>query len=479
MPNQLERRDIMPILAAFMVPHPPMIVPQVGRGSERQVEKTIRAYEQVAREIAALKPETILISSPHATMYLDYFHISPGREASGSFRDFRAPQVRFHEDYDLELVGEIRALAQTKGFPAGTMGEREKWLDHGTMVPLWFIRQQYTEGKIVRIGLSGMPLTRHYELGQLIAEAVRKTGRRVVYVASGDLSHKLQTYGPYGFAPEGPQYDERIMDVCSRGAFGELFDFDETFCEKAAECGHRSFVIMAGALDGMAVKAEQLSHEDVTGVGYGICTFYPLEPKADDPERHFLARYLARRQAQLQQQRDQSDAYVRLARKSLESYIRERRVIPIPEDGDADSLPQEMKKEKAGVFVSIHEHGKLRGCIGTIRPVTSCIASEIIRNAISASTEDPRFEPITEDELDWLEIHVDVLGKAEPIESPDELDVKRYGVIVSRGMKRGLLLPDLDGVDTVEQQIDIARQKAGIGPKEAVKLERFEVVRHQ
>ena len=347
------------------------------------------------------------------------------------------------------------------------------------MVPLWFIRQQYTEGKIVRIGLSGMPLTRHYELGQLIAEAVRKTGRCVVYVASGDLSHKLQTYGPYGFAPEGPQYDDRIMDVCSRAAFGELFDFDETFCEKAAECGHRSFVIMAGALDGVAVKAEQLSHEDVTGVGYGICTFYPLEPKADDPERHFLARYLARRQAQLQQQRDQSDAYVRLARKSLESYIRERRVIPIPEDGDADSLPQEMKKEKAGVFVSIHEHGKLRGCIGTIRPVTGCIASEIIRNAISASTEDPRFEPITEDELDWLEIHVDVLGKAEPIESPDELDVKRYGVIVSRGMKRGLLLPDLDGVDTVEQQIDIARQKAGIGPKEAVKLERFEVVRHQ
>jgi len=91
---------------------------------------------------------------------------------------------------------------------------------------------------------------------------VEQTGRRAVFVASGDLSHKLQTYGPYGYAPEGPRYDERIMDVCGRGAFGELFDFDETFCEKAAECGHRSFVIMAGALDGQAVEARRFSHEE-------------------------------------------------------------------------------------------------------------------------------------------------------------------------------------------------------------------------
>ena len=465
----------MPILAAFMVPHPPMIVPQVGRGSEKQVERTTKAYQQVAAEIAALKPETIVITSPHSILYSDWFHISPGSGASGSFRNFMAPQVRFTEKYDTELVKELCRITKDAEFPAGTLGEREKELDHGTMVPLWFIRQKYTEYQLVRIGLSGLPLADHYRLGMMIREAAERTGRRVVLVASGDLSHKLQEYGPYGFAPEGPQYDARIMDVCSRAAFGELFDFEETFCDKAAECGHRSFVIMAGALDGRSVKAQQLSHEDVTGVGYGICTFYPGE---EDSSRHFLDQYLGKQEAALKAQRDGEDAFVRLARASAESYVLHRKVLKLKEVKPED-LPGELTENRAGAFVSIHKHGKLRGCIGTILPTRDSLAEEIIFNAVSASTQDPRFDPITPEELPWLEINVDVLGDPEPIDSPAQLDVKRYGVIVSKGGRRGLLLPDLEGVDTVEQQISIAKQKAGIRPGEQVSLQRFEVIRHR
>jgi len=461
----------MAILAAFMVPHPPMIVPAVGRGSEQQIQKTIDAYEQVADEIAALAPETIIITSPHAVMYADYFHISPGRGARGDFGRFRAAQVRFDEEYDRELVSELASIASEQGFPAGVMGERDKRLDHGTMVPLYFVRNKYKGAKIVRIGLSGLPLSEHYRLGQMIREAVDRTGRRVVLIASGDLSHKLQDYGPYGFAEEGPQYDARIMDVCGRAAFGELFDFDETFCDRAAECGHRSFVIMAGVFDGLAVKATQLSHEDVTGVGYGICTFYPGEK---DESRHFLQQYLEGASRRLAEKRAQEDPYVQLARKSVEYYILHHRKMEMPEN-----LPEELLTRQAGAFVSIHEHGKLRGCIGTISPVRDCVAREIIDNAVSASTRDPRFDPIRADELKWLEISVDVLGEAEPISSAAELDVKRYGVIVSKGRKRGLLLPDLDGVDTVEEQISIAKSKAGIAAWDNnVELQRFEVVRH-
>ena len=461
----------MAILAAFMVPHPPMIVPAVGRGSEKQIQKTIDAYEQVADEIAALAPETIIITSPHSVMYADYFHISPGKGAKGDFGRFRAAQVCFDEEYDRELVNELADIARGQGFPAGVMGERDKRLDHGTMVPLYFIRRKYTGAKIVRIGLSGLPLSEHYRFGQMIREAVDKLGRKAVFVASGDLSHKLQDYGPYGFAEEGPQYDARIMDVCSRAAFGELFDFDETFCDRAAECGHRSFVIMAGAFDGLAVKATQLSHEDVTGVGYGICTFYPGEK---DESRHFLKQYLGGAAKRLAEKRAKEDPYVQLARKSVEYYILHHRKMEMPED-----LPEELLTKRAGAFVSIHEHGKLRGCIGTIAPVRDCVAREIIDNAVSASTRDPRFDPIRAHELKWLEISVDVLGEAEPIKSPAELDVKRYGVIVTKGMKRGLLLPDLDGVDTVEEQISIAKSKAGIADWDTnVELQRFEVVRH-
>ncbi|MBQ6151684.1 MAG: AmmeMemoRadiSam system protein A [Mogibacterium sp.] len=460
----------MGIVAGFMVPHPPMIVPDIGRGSEAQVADTSAAYERVADEIAALAPETIIITSPHSIMYADYFHISPGRSASGSFAGFRAPGVRFSEEYDTELVMELCRLADKEDFPAGALGERDKELDHGTMVPLWFIRNRYKSGKIVRIGLSGLPLIDHYRLGMIIREAVENTGRRVVFVASGDLSHKLQDYGPYGYVPEGPEYDERIMDVMGRAAFGELLDFDTTFCDKAAECGHRSFVIMGGAFDGTAVKAERLVHQDVTGVGYGICTFYPEE--ADD-SRHFLERKMTELEDELRSKREKSDEYVRLAREAVEAYVLRHEVIDVPA-----GLPDEMLSTQAGAFVSIHEHGELRGCIGTISATRSCVAEEIIGNAISSSTRDPRFPAIKPDELPWLDINVDVLGEPEDIDSEDELDVKRYGVIVSCGHRRGLLLPDLDGIDTPQQQVEIAMKKGGIHKFEKYKLQRFEVIRH-
>ena len=460
----------MPIIAAYMVPHPPLIIPEVGRGGEAQIEETKIAYERVAEEIAELEPETIIISSPHATMYSDYFHISPGYSATGSFSRFGADKVKFIEEYDTALVSEIEKRAKKISFPAGTLGEVDRDLDHGTMVPLFFIRKRYKGGKIVRVGLSGLPLTDHYRMGQIIKDSVNATGKRVVYVASGDLSHKLQDYGPYGYAAEGPVYDQKVMDVCQRGAFGELLEFDEDFCDKAAECGHRSFVIMAGALDGVKVRANRLSHQDITGVGYGICTFTPGD---EDDSRRFLDIFYREKEREIKEKRQNSDAYVQLAYKSVYSYVLEKKVLPVPSD-----IPEEMLEIRAGAFVSIHEHGRLRGCIGTIGPTCENVAEEIIQNAISASTKDPRFNAITANELEFLEINVDVLGEPENISSMDELDVKRYGVIVSSGRKRGLLLPDLDGVDSVEQQVAIAMQKGGITEDDEVHLQRFEVVRH-
>ena len=460
----------MPIVAAYMAPHPPMIIPQVGRGSEKQITKTIRAYEAVAAGIAGIRPETIIVTSPHAVLYADYFHISPGEEATGDFGRFRAPEVHFAEKYDTELVKAICALAKGKDFPAGTLGERDRHLDHGTMVPLYFVKQQYTGFRLVRVGLSGLSNAEHYEFGQIIRQAVEQTGRKAVLIASGDLSHKLQEYGPYGFAEEGPEYDRRIMDAAGRAAFGEMLTFEESFLDKAAECGHRSFLIMAGALDGMDVEAKVYTHEDVTGVGYGICFFRPTEPNG---ERRFLERYRAEQEEKLRQRREREDPYVRLARETVESWVLDRKTPGVP-----DWATAEMKQNRAGVFVSIHKDGKLRGCIGTFLPTRECIAKEIISNAVSASTRDPRFDPIGPEELKWLEINVDVLSTPEPIGGKEELDVKRYGVIVSSGSRRGLLLPDLDGVDTVDEQVNIARRKAGIREQDPITLERFEVVRH-
>lgn len=460
----------MTILAAFMVPHPPIIIPEIGKGEEKKIQQTIDAYQTVARKIGTLKPETIVLLSPHQILYSDYFHISPGKGASGDFSQFHAPQVQIDVQYDTAFVEQLCKLADAADFPAGTQGERNKRLDHGTMVPLYFVNQYVKDYQLVRIGLSGLPLKKHYQLGQYIQETAKLLNRTTVLIASGDLSHRLKEDGPYGYRKEGPDYDSQIMDVMGKATFGDLFSFSEDFCEKAGECGHRSFTILAGALDKLKVEAETLSYEGVFGVGYGVCSYTIC---GSDAERDFMRQFEEREKAEIAKQREQEDAYVQLARKTIENYVCTGETIAVP-----DGLPKELYNQKAGVFVSIKENGSLRGCIGTIQAVQTCVAQEIIENAISAACRDPRFSPITQGELDELVISVDVLGDTEAIESPDKLDVKRYGVIVTKGRKRGLLLPNLDGIDTVEEQIAIARRKAGIGEDEDITLERFEVIRH-
>ncbi len=168
------------------------------------------------------------------------------------------------------------------------------------------------------------------------------------------------------------------------------------------------------------------------------------------------------------------DPYIVLARKALEEYVMSGRVIDVPAD-----LPEEMYKTKAGTFVSLKIAGQLRGCIGTIYPTAISVAEEIIRNAIEAGTSDPRFMPVTAAEMKHLDYSVDVLSPSEPISDISELDPFRYGVIVSYKGRRGLLLPDLEGVDTVELQLSIALSKAGISSDADYSIQRFEVIRHQ
>lgn len=476
----------MSILAACAVPHPPLIIPEVGRGEEEKIRKTTEGYEAVMRKMAEFEPDTVVVATPHSILYADYFHISPGEEASGSLRDFRAPKARLTVRYDTELVQAITGLAEKAGIAAGTLGERDKSLDHATLIPLLFLNQFLKKDyRIVRIGLSGFSAPVHYAFGQCIDQAVKDLGRRAVFIASGDLSHKLKPYGPYGFAPEGPAFDARIMKDFEAADFGDLLSIDETFAGKAAECGLRSFQIMAGVLDRKAVKARVYSYEDITGVGYGTAVFIP---DGEDQERRFGDAERERALREAEEARKKQDPYVALARASVEKVVKSGRKLTLKElerslqDGESPlpecTLPEEMTARRAGVFVSLHKEGRLRGCIGTIEATCGSIAEEILQNAVSASGKDPRFSPVTPEELPYLIYNVDVLGDAEAIESEKDLEPKRYGVIVQNGYRRGLLLPDLDGVDTAAQQIAIAKQKAGIGKNEAVSLRRFEVVRH-
>ncbi len=512
----------MSLVAAYAVPHPPLIVPSVGRGEEQGISDTIAAYQEVARRIAAHRPDVIVVTSPHAPLYRDGFFVSDGAFEEGSMAQFRAPQERLYVPVDQEFAAALQATLQHEGVPTGGAPRGQGAMDHATFVPLYFIGKELSleEVPVVRLGLSGLPAEEHRRVGRAIAKVAGQLGRRLVLVASGDMSHKLKADGPYGFDAAGPQFDAQVAEIFKDGQLSELFQLDERMCDDAAECGLRSFQIMAGALDGSAFEAELLSYEGPFGVGYGVAAF-EVVPTADDSDEEAAKEMrIANQRARLDERRRDGaedeeatesgtthpatrghqegsresgrfgaareegqpangwmehdvDPLVALARQTVETYVRTGRKLSVPA-----GFPEKYLNRRAGTFVSLHEHDELRGCIGTIGPVRESIAREVIENAVAAATEDPRFPAVRPDELDFLSYSVDVLGDPEPIDSLIQLDPKRYGVIVSRGWRRGLLLPDLEGVDTAIDQVAIAKRKAGIYDDAPVKLERFEVVRH-
>ncbi len=432
--------------SAYIMPHPPIARPEVGRGEEKVIQATLDAYESAAKMIAEDAPETIVIVSPHSIVFSDAFYIAGGERWHGDLGQFHAREVSLDIENDLELADEIAEMAERANIPIVYTEQGTDRPDHGSVVPLSFIQEQYKGFKILRISPSFLSNDTLFEMGRIIERAAAHVGRKITFLASGDLSHKLTEDGPYGFAKEGPEFDQAVTKAMAECDFDAFQRFDDAFLDRAAECGLPGFIMMAGALDNYLVKSKFLSYEGPFGVGYAICAF------------------------------ELTDKYIALAKKTIETYLLESRELTLA-DLSAEELTDEMRNAQRGTFVSLHKNGELRGCIGTIRPWTGSVAEEIISMAIEAATRDPRFPAVSAMELNELEYDVDVLQPPEPA-MPDELDAKKYGVIVTAGYKRGLLLPDLDGVDTPGQQIRIAMAKAGITEGEDMELERFTVERH-
>ena len=481
----------MTILGAFAVPHPPIIIHGVGRGKEHGAQATLNAFHTIAQQIAALEPELIILTTPHGNLFRDAFTITTGTGVWGDLAEFRDPDDRLELLLDEEFVSALVEQADTAGLVYAARPEPKNKLDHGCMVPLLFITQHLeSDFKIARVGICFEGEQTHFRMGQCIARAVGATGRRAVLVASGDLSHRLKKDGPYGFNAAGPEFDNLLTQAFAAGSLNALLHFNRQLCDDAGECGLKSFIMMAGALDGLEFSSELLSYECPWGVGYGVASFIPqlqdetacqpITPEncLDEPEAQT---------SQSQPTRPGHSLPVRLACAALADWLGGHRspgsatpqIAALLSDlSDDDRLVYaDLCTRRAGTFVSFHKGEGLRGCIGTISATQDTLFEEICQNTVSAAAKDPRFPAIEESEVAELSCKVDILGDAEPVSSMGELDAKRYGVIVSKGWRRGLLLPDLDGVDTPEHQIRIALSKASISPSEDYKLERFEVVR--
>ena len=316
--------------------------------------------------------------------------------------------------------------------------------EHSIEVQLPFIQYFKPDIKFVPILLSHTNAAVYRSIGLAIAKAIKDSGKEVVIVASGDMNH-------YESQKITHTKDRQAIESILKLEAGELLERIQEFNISMCGYGTAACLIYAAKEFGM-VKTElvkyqtsgDITHDFSAVVGYAGILFKGVNESAP----------------------------VKLARETVESFIT-RGEIPHPKN-----IPLEMKG-KAGVFVSLHKGDELRGCIGTIEPDEENIAQEIIRNAVHSATRDPRFNPVIADELPQLEYSVDILTEPEPVNSEKELDPKKYGAIVEAGWRRGLLLPDLEGVDTVKRQLEICRMKAGIGPEEPVKLYRFEVKRYK
>lgn len=439
-----------------IAPHPPIMVAEVGGAAIGAVRNSIEAMAELTRRIIRSGAQTVVLISPHAPLDASAFVAYSTAKLYGDFGNFRAPDTHVEFETDEDLLQAISESATQNDYEVIPMGRYS--LDHGSAVPLYFLDRNGWSGRVVALGYSFLSNNDHLKFGNCILQAIEKLGRPVAFVASGDLSHRLKPEAPAGYEPEAYRFDEEVVNAIREQHPERIIEIDPGLRRTAGECGYRSMLVALGANQNFAPACEVLSYEAPFGVGYLVAQLTNAKAAVTDP---------AKVKAELE--------LPMLARHAVENFITTGEV----DRGDA--MKNELLASRAACFVSIKtQEGDLRGCIGTLEPTRENLAQELIANAISAATRDPRFEPVGPNELNGLRYSVDVLQSPEPANFED-LDPKTYGVIVENqsGDLRGLLLPDIPGVETAQQQVEIAARKAGISPDEAIKLSRFRVDRYR
>lgn len=442
--------------AAGLFPHPPVMIPEIGGSELSRMALTIKTEEEAMHKMVSSGIETVIIISPHNLCFHDGPALFLADSISGNLSDFGYPQLAMTLSIDRMLAEAVLQEAAPL-IPLHRVDEEEArrynrtlTIDWGTFVPMYYLQKAGFKGKAVMFS----PCFSNYEINEILGTIVERTaarlGRKIGVIASGDLSHRLTPESPNGYTEKGILFDKAVMDALRRRDKTPLTSMTPEFIDEIAMCGLPSVYFLFGILGQRKADMPCFSHEGPFGVGYGICLYLPHGEDEKEPVH---------------------DVRVKLARESIRYFLEHGTIMDTP-----SPLAPDLEK-RAGVFVSLHKYGALRGCIGTFLPCYKNTAEEIIHNARSAAMDDPRFPSLTAHELDDLDISVDILSSPEPAAITD-LNVKKYGIIVENGNRRGLLLPALDGVNSPEQQINIARRKAGIRNDEPIKLYRFTVKRY-
>ena len=468
----------MPWVWAALMPHPPILVPEVGRGRENEARETLKGLEILAESLRDRRPDALLVLSPHQPYAPGALFLNSAGRAAGTLAPFGAPSVTI----GIACPGELYRAAADRLSALGTRireGSRpDLTSDQGTLVPLYFLRQAWgpdgenpSENLPPTLLASPIGLTPDEALSLGERLALLDDGLRWGLVASGDLSHRLTPDAPAGYSPEGRVFDAAVLEALRSADAGPLLSLSPETLEAAGECGLRSVMTMLGLAGAVRGAIRVFSYEGPFGVGYCSALWEPSDAGAS----HGGASHGGAAHGEAPGGEASEDhPCARLARETVTRLLEGR---PLPASG-TEAAPSELWAERRACFVSIKTRsGALRGCIGTLAPSQRSLDREIIANAVSASTRDPRFPPMTREELPGVLFSVDVLSDPEPVTDLADLDPGEWGVIVSKDGRRGVLLPDLEGVDTVEEQLAIAARKAGIADLRGISVERFRVDR--
>lgn len=461
----------MSVLGAVLVPHAPTLIAQGKAAEDTQELAPLReSMELLGERIAILKPQTLVFVSPHGSCFTDAFAIKGVARLKGFLPDGK---LNLDVPCDLELVDTLSESARELGVTTFAVRADERRfefsleLDHGVSVPLYFLQTKVSPS-IISVSTSDLGAHDHYRLGAAIQRASKMLKRAVVVIASGDLSHP-ESLEPGQKDCGVEAFDSEVVENLRRGEFRKLLEMDSERVDRIGGCGIMPLMVLLGAFEGQEVLSEVLSYENPFGSGYLVAQVSP-KGKA---RGGLLAELASLETAETKRRRQGESPPAQLARQAVETYVRFGKVIKPLQD-----LPEYMQKP-GGVFVSLKTGRALRGCIGTVAATASSIAEEIVQNAVHSAARDPRFYPVEVAELDYLVYSVDILEEPEEIPDAGYLDHKKYGVYVKCGSRCGLLLPDIDGVNSVEEQLSIAKQKGDIADDEPAQLFRFQVTRYK
>ncbi|MEA2065449.1 MAG: AmmeMemoRadiSam system protein B [Patescibacteria group bacterium] len=259
------------LVFAAITPHPPILIPSIGKDNINQITKTKEAMEDLSGALYAAQPETIIIISPHGLINAEFFTIQVSDSYQGDFKNFGSIDDKFEFGSDISLINKIKIRAETSDQPIVLANELS--LDHGVLVPLYYLTKNLPKVKIVPMAYSFLGYQEHFEFGKYLKQVITRSNKRVAIIASGDLSHCLTKDAPAGYSSKGEVFDKKLISILEKMDYEQLLNFNEELAGEAKECGLRSFMILAGALSKLNCEPQLLSYEYPFGVGYLVMNF--------------------------------------------------------------------------------------------------------------------------------------------------------------------------------------------------------------